>query len=71
VTGWVWASIFIALAIVILAVGIPYLLTHKSMRSPYDRSDAEDYVQAKRRWRRRQRTGPGRPEQAGSGRGIP
>jgi hypothetical protein len=70
VTGWVWAGIFIALAIVILAVGIPYLLTHKGMRAPYDRSEAEDYLRARRRWRRRQRTRPGQPEQAGTGRGI-
>lgn len=69
-TGWVWAAIFIGLAIVILAVGIPYLVTHKGMRAPYDRSEAEDYARAKRRWRRGLRTRPGRPEQAGSGRGI-
>jgi hypothetical protein len=70
VTGWVWAGIFIGLAIVILAVGIPYLLAHKGMHASYDRSEAEDYLRAKRRWRRGPHTRPGRPEQAGSGQGI-
>lgn len=68
-TGWVWAAIFIGLAIVILAVGIPYLLAHKGMHASHDRSDAEDYLRAKRKWRG-QHTRPGRPEHAGSGRGI-
>jgi hypothetical protein len=64
VTGWVWASIFIGLAIVILAVGIPYLHTHKAMRSPRDLSDSHEYVRTKRRWRRQR--GAARPEQSGS-----
>jgi hypothetical protein len=28
-TGWVWAGIFIGLAIVVFAVGIPYLIIQK------------------------------------------
>lgn len=71
VTGWVWAGIFIGVAIVILAVGIPYVTTHKGMRAPYDRSEAGDYLRAKRRWRRGQHTRPGRPERAASRRGGP
>jgi hypothetical protein len=53
-TGWVWAGIIIGLAIVALAVGIPYLYTHKGMRSPHDLSDSREYVRTKRRWRRQQ-----------------
>jgi hypothetical protein len=52
-TGWVWASVIIGLAIVACAVGIPYFLAHKRMRSPYDVSDSRAYIRAKRRWRRR------------------
>ena len=55
-TGWVWAGIFIGLAVVAFAVGIPYFLTHKRMRSPYDphvRSEGKAYLQRKRRWTRR------------------
>lgn len=52
-TGWVWAGIIIGLAIVVLAVGIPYILTHKTMRDPYDRSEGRAYVQRKWRWMRR------------------
>ena len=52
-TGWVWAGIIIGLAIVALAVGIPYLLTHRTMRPPYDRSEGRAYLQDKRRWARR------------------
>jgi hypothetical protein len=52
-TGWVWAGIIIGLAIVVLAVGIPYILAHKTMRDPYDRSEGRAYVQRKWRWMRR------------------
>ncbi len=52
-TGWVWAGIIIGLAIVVLAVGIPYILTHKTMRDPYDHSEGRAYVQRKWRWMRR------------------
>ncbi len=52
-TGWVWASVIIGLAIVACAVGIPYFLAHKRMRSPHDDSDSRAYLRAKRRWRRR------------------
>jgi hypothetical protein len=51
-TGWVWLGIIIGLAIVALAVGIPYVLTHKAMREPRALSDSQTYIQAKRRWRR-------------------
>jgi hypothetical protein len=55
-TGWVWLGIIIGLAIVALAVGIPYVITHKGMRSPRDVSDSRAYIQAKRR-RRWQKSG--------------
>ena len=55
-TGLVWFAIFCGLALVILAVGIPYLLTHKRMRDPHDTSEGQDYLRAKRRWQRRQRS---------------
>ena len=38
-TPLVWGSIFGGLAAVMLAVGIPHLLTHKFMRDPYDTSE--------------------------------
>lgn len=49
--GWVWLGIIIGLAVVALAVGIPYVITHKGMRSPRDVSDSRTYLQAKRRRR--------------------
>lgn len=52
-TGWVWAGIIIGLAIVVLAVGIPYVLTHKTMRDPYDRSEGTTYLRRKWGWMRR------------------
>lgn len=52
-TGWVWVGIIIGLVIAISAIGIPYLITHKGMRSHYDRSEAKAYVRGKRRLRRR------------------
>ena len=52
-TGWVWIGIILGLAIVGLAVGVPYVLTHKSMSSPRDISDTHEYLEEKRRWRRR------------------
>lgn len=55
-TPLVWGSIFGGLAAVILAVGIPYLLTHKFMREPYDSSEGQGYLRAKRKWQRRART---------------
>jgi hypothetical protein len=44
-TGIVWAAILIGLALVIAAVGIPYLLTHKRMRSPHDHAESQEYLQ--------------------------
>jgi hypothetical protein len=63
-TGWVWAGIIIGLAIVALAVGTPYVLTHKNMRSPHDVSDSHGYLRATRRWRRRRGVVSGPPGQA-------
>lgn len=59
-TGLVWFAILAGLAIVILAVGIPYLRTHKGMHDPYDTSEGRDYLRAKRRWRHRS-TQPANP----------
>jgi hypothetical protein len=52
-TGWVWAGIIVGLAIVVLAMGIPYVLSHKTMRDPYDRSEGRTYLQRNWRWMRR------------------
>lgn len=52
-TGWVWAGIIIGLAIGALTVGIPYFLTHRTMRSPYDQSEGRAYLRSKRRWMQR------------------
>lgn len=65
-TGLVWVSIFAGVAIGALAVGIPYLLTHKAMRSPHDLSEGQAYLRAKRRWRRQRTAAPGQSEQAAS-----
>jgi hypothetical protein len=63
-TGWVWLGIIIGLAIVALAVGIPYFHTHKVMRSPRDLSDSQAYIHAKRRWMQRESATSARPGQA-------
>ena len=54
-TGIVWAAILIGLALVIAAVGIPYLLTHKRMRSSHDHADSHEYL--RKTHRRVQRDG--------------
>lgn len=54
-TGWVWGGIIIGVAIVALAVGIPYFLTHRGMRSPHDVSDSRAYLRTRRRWLWRRR----------------
>ncbi len=72
-TGWVWAGIFIGLAIVVFAVGIPYLITHKGMRSPDDRrnrDEARAYFRLKRRWQRQKGTVSAQPEPMGSEQGT-
>lgn len=72
-TGWVWAGIFIGLAIVIFAVGTPYLITHKGMRSPHDRRNRDEagaYFRVKRRWQRQKDTAPALPERAASKKGT-
>jgi hypothetical protein len=43
-TGIVWVAILIGLALVIAAVGIPYLLTHRRMRSPHDHAESHEYL---------------------------
>jgi hypothetical protein len=49
-TGWVVGGIIIGLAIVALAVGIPFFLTHRHMRSPRNVSDSRAYLRTRRRW---------------------
>jgi hypothetical protein len=65
--GWVWLGIIIGLAIVALAVGIPYVITHKGMYSPRDISDSQTYIQAKRRRRMQKRATPAQSGPAQSG----
>jgi hypothetical protein len=48
--GLGWVALAIGLVIVVLAVGIPYLLTHRHMREPRDVSDSHAYLRARRRW---------------------
>jgi hypothetical protein len=58
-TGLVWFSIIAGLVIVALAVGIPYLLTHKRMRSPHDLAEGQAYIRARRRLLRKRRSPSG------------
>jgi hypothetical protein len=37
--GWAWGGFLIGLAIVMLAAGIPFFVTHRRMREPRDVSD--------------------------------
>jgi hypothetical protein len=48
--GLAWVAFAIGLVIVILAVGIPFFLTHRRMREPLDVSDSHDYLRVRRRW---------------------
>jgi len=48
--GWAWGGLVIGLAIVALAVGIPYFLTHRRMREPHDVADSHAYLRARRKW---------------------
>ena len=43
---WFWISIPLAVLIVALAVGIPYLLTHRHLR-PHDADEGQAYLDAK------------------------
>jgi hypothetical protein len=70
-TGWVWLGIIIGLAIVALAVGIPYVLTHKTMRDPRELSDSHAYIQTKRRWKRQKSTPSAEPGQTSGRQGTP
>jgi hypothetical protein len=51
--GWALGSFVIGLAILVLAVGVPYFLTHRRMRDPHDTSDSRAYLRTRRRWLRR------------------
>lgn len=53
--GWAWGGLVIGLVIVVLAVGIPFFLTHRRMREPRDVSDSRAYLRARRRWVRQRR----------------
>jgi hypothetical protein len=48
--GLAWGALVIGLAIVVLAIGIPFFLTHKRMREPHDVADSRAYLRARRRW---------------------
>ena len=61
-SGLAWGALAIGLAIVIMAVGIPYFLTHRRMREPRDLSDSHAYLRSRRRWvwrRQRRQERPG------------
>jgi hypothetical protein len=59
--GLAWGSLVIGLAIVVLAVGIPYFLTHRRMHHPHDVSDSRAYLRTRRRWIRRRATAVSQP----------
>jgi hypothetical protein len=66
---WLLVCIIGALAIVAFAVGVPYLITHKGMRSPDDpanRAEARAYFRGKRRLQRQKDTASAQPENEGS-----
>jgi hypothetical protein len=77
---WFLVCIIGALVIVAFAVGVPFLLTHKRMRSPDDpanRSEAEAYFRNKRvfvrrlgRLQRRRDTTSAQPQKAASKQGV-
>lgn len=69
-TGIVWIAILIGLALVIAAVGIPYLLTHKRMRSPHDHAESQEYLKKTHRRVRRDGTISAKPGPAPSGQGT-
>jgi hypothetical protein len=54
-SGLAWGGLAIGLVIVVLAVGIPYFLTHRRMREPHDVSDSRAYLRERRRWAWRRR----------------
>jgi hypothetical protein len=65
-SGLAWGALAIGLAIVVLAVGIPYFLTHRRMREPRDVSDSHDYLRTRRRWVGRRRiSAAAQPETTG------
>ena len=49
--GWAWGGVIIGVVIVALAVGIPYLMTHRRMREHHDVSDSRHYLRARRKSR--------------------
>jgi hypothetical protein len=54
-SGLAWGGLAIGLVIVVLAVGIPYFLTHRRTREPRDVSDSRAYLRERRRWAWRRR----------------
>ncbi len=62
--GWAWGSLVIGLAIVALAVGIPYFLTHRRMREPHDVADSHAYLRARRKWLGQRRAAATSPSEA-------
>ena len=50
---WAILAVIIGVVIVALAVGVPYLLTHRSMHPPHDLSEGRRYLRFKRSSRRR------------------
>jgi hypothetical protein len=63
--GLAWGSLVIGLVIVVLAVGIPYFLTHRRLRHPRDVSDSHGYLRTRRRWVRRRSSAVSQPPAAG------
>ena len=59
--GLAWGSLVIGLAIVVLAVGIPYFLTHRRMRHQREVSDSRAYLRNRRKWVGRRPTTVSRP----------
>jgi hypothetical protein len=49
-SGLAAIALTIGLVIVILAVGIPFYLTHRRMRDPLDFSDSREYLRSRRWW---------------------
>ena len=68
---WLLVCIIAALAIVAFAVGVPYVITHKGMRSQRaNREDGRAYLREKRRWQRQKDVVSAQPESMGSEQGT-
>lgn len=71
---WLVVCIIGALAIVAFAVGVPYAITHRGLRSPYsadpaNRAETRAYFRLKRRRQGHTDTAPAQPERAASNQG--